>query len=363
MAEAPKFEGWMGLDSSSAEGKMVWQAYEPKKWEETDIDIRITHCGICGSDVHTLRSGWGPTPYPCCVGHEIIGHAVRIGSQASSKGIQIGDRVGVGAQSGSCLQPDCEECSAGLESYCPHMVNTYGGFFPNDAGKSYGGYANYARVPEHFVIRIPDALKSEDAAPMLCAGITTYAPLIHNGAGPGKKVGIVGVGGLGHFGILWAKALGCEKVVAISRTGAKKKDALSMGADEFIATDEDEDWARNNGRSLDLIVCTVSSPKMPLTKYLALLKTRGQFIQVGAPEDKIPSVNAFAFIVKGVKMGGSAIGSPHEIEEMLKLAAEKKVQPWVQTRPMKEANQAVVDMEQGKARYRYTLVNEAHAKL
>lgn len=194
---------------------------------------------------------------------------------------------------------------------------------------------------------------------MLCGGVTVWNPLVKNGAGPGKRVGIVGVGGLGHFGLLWAKALGCDEVVAISRTNAKKEDAQKMGADRFIATEE-EGWAKKNSRSLDLIVCTVSSPNMPLAQYFQLLRTNGQFIQVGAPEDKIPGFSVFALIMKGVKFGGSAIGSPADIASMLKFAAEKNIHPWIQERSMKDANSAVVDMDAGKARYRYVLCNEKH---
>ncbi|KAJ9646522.1 hypothetical protein H2199_002571 [Coniosporium tulheliwenetii] len=355
------FQGWLGKGPDSVEGKMVWEQYEPKTWSESDVDIKITHCGICGSDIHTLRSGWGPTLYPCCVGHEIVGHAVRVGKNVE-KGIKVGDRVGIGAQSSSCLRPECEECAAGMENHCQRMVGTYNGKYP-DGSKSYGGYADYARAPSHFVIKIPDAIPSAEAAPMLCGGVTVYAPLKKNGCGPGKKVGIVGIGGLGHFGLLFAKALGADKVVAISRTGAKKEDAKKMGADDFIATDEDKRWAKTHARSLDLIISTVSSPKMPLMDYLSLLRTNGQFIQVGAPEDPIPAFSAFALIGKGVKIGGSMIGAPHEIDEMLQLAAEKGVKPWIQERPLKEANQAVVDMDAGKARYRICLVNETHAKL
>jgi alcohol dehydrogenase (NADP+) len=192
---------------------------------------------------------------------------------------------------------------------------------------------------------------------MLCGGVTTYSPLVQNGAGPGKKVGIVGIGGLGHFGLLWAKALGCDEIVAISRTSAKKEDAEKMGATGFIATDEDKDWAKHHASSLDLIICTVSSPKMPLQSYLQLLRTKGSFIQVGAPEDPIPAFNAFNLIGKGLKIGGSLIGSPKEINDMFALAVEKKVHPFIVERPMKEANQAVLDMEANKARYRYVLVN------
>ncbi|KAF7191093.1 NADP-dependent alcohol dehydrogenase 6 [Pseudocercospora fuligena] len=351
------FEGWMGLDKSSAEGKMVWQKFpNPKNWEETDIDIEVTHCGICGSDLHTLRSGWGPTPYPVCVGHEIVGKAVRVGSKAE-KGIKVGDRVGVGAQNSACLKPDCEECSAGLEPYCQHGVNTFADKYP-DGSESYGGYSDYHRCPSHFVVKIPDALPSEEAAPMLCGGVTVYSPLKKGGCGPGKKVGIVGVGGLGHFGILFAKALGADKVVGISRRNNKREDVLKLGADEYIATEDDKDWSKKHSRTLDLIICTVSSPNMPLSQYFRLLRTKGEFIQVGAPEDKLPVMNAFAFIGKGIKFGGSAIGSPAEIDEMLKLAADHKIKPWINKYPMKDANKAIVDFEEGKARYRITLVNE-----
>lgn len=242
------------------------------------------------------------------------------------------------------------------------MIGTYNGKY-SDGSKSYGGYADYWRGPSHFVFKIPDAIPSEEAAPMLCGGITTFLPLAKNGAGPGKKIGIVGIGGLGHFGLLFAKALGCDRVVAISRGSEKKADAMKMGADEFIATSEDKDWATHHAQSLDLIVSTVSSPKMPLMEYLQLLRVNGQFIQVGAPEDAIPAFNAFALIAKSVKIGGSAIGSPSEIRHMLDLAAKKGIHPWVQKRSLNDANKTIVDMTAGKARYRYILVNEKHAKL
>lgn len=159
------------------------------------------------------------------------------------------------------------------------------------------------------------------------------------------------------------KALGCDKVVAISRSTSKKADAMKMGADDFIATGEDKDWAKHHSRTLDLIISTVSSPNMPLGEYLELLRTNGQFIQVGAPEDPIPSIRAFALIAKGVKIGGSAIGSPKQIMQMLELSAEKGVHPWIQKRPLNDANKTVVDMADGKARYRYVLVNESHTKM
>ncbi|KAE8386376.1 chaperonin 10-like protein [Aspergillus alliaceus] len=289
-----KFAGWIGLAPETADGKMVWQEFEPKEWEETDIDIKVTHCGICGSDLHTLRSGWGPTKYPCCVGHEIIGIAVRVGSKAVGD-IKVGNRFGV--------------------------VGTYNGIHLH-GGKSYGGYSLYNRTPSNFVIKIPDAIPSADAAPMLCGGVTVYSPLKHNGCGPGKRVGIIGVGGLGHFGVLFTKALGADKVVAISRKASKSADSLQMGADTYIATEDEPDWATKYARSLDLIVCTVSSSKMPMTEYLGLHATNGSLVQAGLPEDGSLFANVRNLILR-VKVDSSFIGSPNEIREMLYLVAEK----------------------------------------
>ncbi|BCR87847.1 NAD(P)-dependent alcohol dehydrogenase [Aspergillus chevalieri] len=353
-----KFEGWMGLDKDSVDGKMVWQEFEPKPWEETDVDIKVECCGICGTDLHTLRSGWKPTMYPCCVGHEIIGVAVRVGSSVTN-GIKIGDRVGVGAQSESCLGRlgDCPDCAMGLEQYCSHkFVGTYNSTYIN-GGKSYGGYALYNRVPAHFAIKIPDSIPPSHAAPMMCGGVTVYSPLKHGGCGPGKRVGIIGVGGLGHFGLLFAKAMGAEQVVAISRKADKAADSLKMGADVYIGTDDEPDWATKYARSLDLIVCTVSSSKMPLNDYIGLLRTDGSLVQVGLPDDGV--LNApIPRLMRRLTVGASLIGSPGEIREMLELVAEKNVKPWIEEIPMKDANRGVVDMEAGKARYRYVLVNE-----
>lgn len=283
---------------------------------------------------------------------------MRVGSKAVGN-LKVGDRVGVGAQSGACLNADgdCKACAEGLPQHCTRMVGTYNSTYAN-GGKSYGGYSLYNRSPSSFVVKIPDAIPSAEAAPMLCGGITTYSPLKQHGCGPGKSVGIIGVGGLGHFGILFAKALGADRVVAISRKANKREDALKLGADAYIATDEDPEWATKNASSLDLIISTVSSSKMPIVQYSQLLRFRGTLVQLGAPEDGALEIPAFALIVKGIKLGGSLIGSPDEIREMLELAATKGVKPWIEERPMKEANQAILDMDKGNARFRYVLVNE-----
>ncbi|KAH6606898.1 zinc-binding dehydrogenase [Trichoderma cornu-damae] len=374
-----KFEGWVALDGSAAQGNMVWQAYDVKPWEETDIDIKISHCGICGTDLHNLRSGWGPTAYPVVVGHEIVGTVVRVGKEAADKsGIKIGDRVGVGAQNDSCQcrkppqtledHSGCEACATGNEVYCPRSVNTYGATYLTPAGgKSMGGYARYHRCPAKFAFKIPDGLPSEHAAPMMCAGLTVFSPLAHfgnRGEGPldqrlrGMSVGVIGLGGLGHFGILFAKALGAERVVAVSRRASKRQDAVALGADEYIATAEEEGWPQRHARSLDLIICSASSSNMPLAEYVGLLKRDGVFCQLGLPDDGQFKIGAWPIASGRRSLTGSFMGSPREIHEMLQLAADKGIKPWVEKLPMSEANRAILDMELGKAKYRYVLVNE-----
>lgn len=358
LPQAPKtFQGWLGKDKSSI-GNLEFGEYEPKPFEETDVDIAITHCGICGSDLHTLRSGWGPTKYPVCVGHEIAGVAVRVGSAITH--IKVGDRVGVGAQSDSCRE--CEECKKGNENYCQrNRIDTYNSTHKT-GHKSYGGYADFSRVPGHFVVKIPDSIPLAVAAPMLCGGVTVYTPLKQYGAGTERKdVGIIGIGGLGHFGLLFAKAMGAN-VTAISHTSSKKADAEKMGATNFIATAEEGSF-KKNASTLDLIIATTNDHKMPLNDYLSLLKPHGVLVLVGAPEEDLPPFNAFALIVRNVHITGSIIGSPSTIREMLDIAASQNVRSWIQEWPMSKVNEASVAFEDGKARYRFVLVNEKHKGL
>ncbi|GJC87604.1 NADP-dependent alcohol dehydrogenase 6 [Colletotrichum liriopes] len=349
------FEGWLGVDKSAAEGNLVWREFEPKPWEETDVDLKVTHSGICGTDLHTLRSGWYEAPYPVCVGHEIVGVAVRVGSEAEGN-IKVGDRVGVGAQADSCLGRfgPCKPCDAGDEPYCGKPVHTYGGFHYN-GGKAMGGYATHHRCPAQFVFKLDERLDSASVAPMLCGGITVYSPLKLNGCGPGKTVGVIGIGGLGHCALLFAKALGAHKVVGISRSGSKREEVLRMGADEHIATSEQLDWAKAYSGSFDMVINTVGTNKVPFGEYLNLVGVDGTFIQVGLPDDGSFEVNPMLLVSRRIKLTGSSIGSRKEVREMLDLAAAKNIKLWVQERPMSEANQGILDFEAGKARYRYVL--------
>jgi len=351
-----KFFGWVGKNKESI-GHLTWEEYQPKPWSEDDVDIQITHCGICASDLHTLRSGWGETDYPQVVGHEIVGKVVKAGKNV--KHLKVGDRVGVGAQSGSCL--NCEFCHERREPYCNGMVGTYNGRYP-DKSKSFGGYADYARVPAHFAIKVPDQVASEIVAPLLCGGVTVYSPLLQLGAGPGKRIGIVGIGGLGHFGLLFAKALGAEPV-AISHSASKKADAEKMGAVQFISVKDEPDFATKYRRTLDGIVVTANNADMPIVDYAKLLKPGSKVILVGVPEAPLPKIEVFPLVANNVSIGGSLIGGTKELQSMLELAVKANVKSWVQVRNLKEVNQALIDMEDGKARYRYVLVNEKHAKI
>lgn len=347
----PSFQGWVGLNPESAFGHLVQQDFEPKAFTDNDIDIKITHSGLDGTDLLILRSGLGPTNYPVIAGHEFVGEVIKVGQNITN--IKIGDRVGIGGQSGSCLRSDCESCENGSEQYCKQIVWTYGGNWPSGE-KTYGGFAKVWRGDARFAIKIPDGLPSNEAASMMCGGITVYAPMKQHDVGPGKRVGIVGIGGLGHFGLLFAKALGVSKIYAISRTDAKKADALSLGATDFIATGEGG-WDSKYANSLDMIINTVSSPEIPLNGYLNLLDTGGVLVQVGATDSDLPGWFPSAIIRKQLKICGSFLGSRAEMRKMLELVAEKKVHPWVEDRPMTEINQALLDFEAGKVRYRIVL--------
>lgn len=237
-------------------------------------------------------------------------------------------------------------------------MGTYGDRYA-DGSVSNGGFADYGRYDSHSVFSIPDGLASESAAVILCAGATVYEPLRENGVLPETRVGVVGIGGLGHLTVMFAKAMGCEYVVAVSRSEAKRADALGLGADVYVATGEEgeKDWAERHAGSLDLIICTVSDPRMPLQEYLGLLRPKGRFCQVGIPEERLPGLDAMALVLNGTSICFSDSASPGNIREMLDLASEKGVRAWTQVRGMEEVNEVLRDMERGEARFRFVLKN------
>ncbi|KIW12846.1 hypothetical protein PV08_08033 [Exophiala spinifera] len=351
MGYPDKFEGFMISDQKKwTEFKK--QEFTPKKFGDHDIDIKIECCGVCGSDVHSINGGWGEVPLPICVGHEIVGHAIKVGDAV--KTVKVGDRVGVGAQISACLE--CQNCKSDNENYCPHMVDTYGA--PYGDVISQGGYASHIRSHEYFTFPIPDEIPSHLAAPMLCAGLTTYSPLVRAGVGPGKKVAIVGLGGLGHFGVIWANALGAE-VTVISHSPSKKEDALKLGAKHFVVNDK-EGWEKPYEFTFDFILNTADmTHTFDISQYLSMCKVNAPFHQVGLPDEALPAIKPQMFMSNGSSIGASHIGNRPECLAMLKLAAEKKLFPMVETIPISEegCKEAVTRVSNNKVRYRFTLTD------
>ncbi|KAJ5364405.1 NADPH-dependent medium chain alcohol dehydrogenase [Penicillium cataractarum] len=345
------FEGFM-VNSHEQWSYFQKQEFKPKPLEDWDVEIAIEACGVCGSDVHTLTGGWGQANLPVCVGHEVVGKVVAIGPEATT--VKIGDRVGVGAQVWACLE--CKICKSGNENYCPHQVDTYNCYYP-DKSMAYGGYASHIRAHEYFVFAIPESLESSLAAPMLCAGITSYSPLSRAKIGPGKTVGVVGIGGLGHFGILFAAALGAE-VYAISHSPNKEADAKILGAKGFICTKGDgwnEPW-RNN---FDFILNTTdATDRFDMAAYFSLLTINGTFHTVGISDKAFPPLRTQDMMGNGCSIAASHIGSRQEVQEMLLLAAKLDIKSWVETIDISEqgCKIAVEKVVTGDVRYRVTLV-------
>lgn len=328
--------------------------YPAKKFGPQDVDVEIEACGVCGSDVHCANGNWGNQKLPLVVGHEVIGKVIRVGEECTT-GIKVGDRVGVGAQVRSCLE--CRRCKEDNEPYCPKFVTTYSQPYPEDGYVSQGGYASHIRLHEHFAIPIPESLEAAYTAPLLCGGGTVYSPLKRYGCGPGKKVGIVGIGGIGHMGILLAKAMGAE-VYAISRSHAKEEAAKKLGADHYIAT-EDEGWELENFDKLDLIVlCASSLTDVDFTKLPKLLTVGGILASISVPAAH-EKLNLSPFELMGYKITESALASRKELIEMLNLVAEKNIKPWVEKLPIgaESVSEAFQRMESGDVRFRFTFTD------
>lgn len=315
-----------------------------------DIQIDILWCGVCHSDLHTVRAEWRGTRYPCVPGHEIIGRVTAHGDTVTT--FAIGDTVGVGCMVGSCQ--DCSACAEGLEQYCENgFVGTYNGLADEAPGHTLGGYAKRIVVDEKFVLRIthPEE-RLAAAAPLLCAGITTWSPLRHWGVGPGKKVGIVGVGGLGHMGIKLAKALGAH-VVAFTTSEDKRADARSLGADEVVVSRNPAEMEERKA-SLDFILNTVSVSH-DLDDYIRLLKRDGTMTLVGAPEHPHPSPKTGQLVMGRRSLAGSLIGGIAETQEMLDFCAERGIVSEVEIIPVESVDEAYDRMVRSDVRYRFVI--------
>ena len=333
-----------------AEAPLTSTTIERRDVGPNDVAIDIKFAGICHSDLHTVSGEWGGVSYPMVPGHEIAGVVTEVGSDVTK--YQVGDHVGVGCFVDSCRE--CEYCLAGEEQYCdnPGMTGTYNGT-GRDGEPTQGGYSGAIVVDENYVLRVPDSIPLDKAAPLLCAGITLYSPLRHWGAGPGKRVAVVGLGGLGHMGVKLAHAMGAE-VAVLSQSLKKMEDGLRLGADEYYATSDPDTFKKLKG-SFDLILNTVSA-NLNMGDYLGLLKLDGTLVELGMPEHPM-EVEPAPLIFGRRRLAGSLIGGIRETQEMLDFCAEHDVAPEIEVIEASYVNEAYQRMLASDVRYRFVIDN------
>jgi alcohol dehydrogenase (NADP+) len=317
---------------------------------ENDVQIDILFCGICHSDLHQVRNEWKevmPTVYPCVPGHEIVGRVTKVGSAVTK--FKKGDLAAVGCMVDS--DGTCPECKAGLEQFCPNVTLTYNLPDKHLGGVTYGGYSDSIVVDQRFVLRVPSNLDLAGAAPLLCAGITTYSPMRHWGVGKGKKVGVVGLGGLGHMGVKIAHALGAH-VVVFTTTPNKKDDALRLGADEVVIS-RDANQMQKHVESFDFILDAVSADH-DINAYIMLLRRDGNITLVGAPEKPL-AIPAFGLIMRRRSLSGSPIGGIAETQEMLDFCGKHNITADVEVIPIQKVNEAYARLLKSEVKYRFSI--------
>src|SRR5919112_1463251 len=333
--------------SPSATEDLFATTIERREVGPNDVLIEIKYAGICHSDIHTVRGDWGPQQYPLVPGHEIAGIVTEVGSEVTRH--KVGDRVGVGCMVNSCKE--CANCLAGEEQYClKGMTGTYGAV-DRDGTITQGGYSTHVVVTEDFVVTIPEGIELDVAAPLLCAGITTFSPLRRRGAGPGKKVAVVGLGGLGHMAVKIAHAMGAE-VTVLSQSLKKQEDGLRLGADHYYATSDAGTFEQLAGR-FDLIINTVSA-SIDLDDYLGLLAVDGTLVNVGAPAEPLP-LHVFTLFGNRRSFAGSGIGSIGETQEMLDFCAEHGIAPETELITADYINEAYERVLTSDVRYRFVI--------
>ena len=330
-----------GLAAHAAGAELLPFRYEPGDLGPRDVEIGISHCGICHSDLHLISNDWGISQYPFIPGHEIIGSITEIGAEVHS--LAVGQRVGLGWQSNSC--GECEWCTRGMENLCLSSEGT--------CVRRHGGYASRVRANARFVFPMPEELTSENAAPLLCGGITVYNPLRSHGVNPSSRVGVVGIGGLGHMAIQFARVFGAE-VTAFSTSAEKETEARSLGAHRFVNTRESRALKEVAG-SLDFVLSTVNADQ-DWGVYIQALRPTGTLCFVGVPPSPL-SLHAFPLIAGMRTVTGSPIGSPHMIREMLDVAARHHVEAITQVFPMAKVNDALAKVKKNKVRYRAVVAN------
>jgi uncharacterized zinc-type alcohol dehydrogenase-like protein len=336
--------------ATSATSQLASTTIRRRDPTEHDVQIEILYCGICHSDLHQVRNEWSgvmPTVYPCVPGHEIVGRITKVGSAVSK--FKPADLAAVGCMVDS--DGTCPECQAGLEQFCPNFTLTYN--FPDKhlGGVTLGGYSDSIVVDQRFVLRVPSNLKLAGAAPLLCAGITTYSPMRHWGVTEGKKVGVVGIGGLGHMGVKFAHALGAQ-VVVFTTSPKKKEDALRLGADEVVISRNVDEMQKHAG-SFDFILDAVSADH-DISAYINLLRRDGNITLVGAPEKPLP-VSAFGLIMGRRSLSGSPIGGIAETQEMLDFCGQHNITADVEVIPIQKVNEAYERLLKSDVKYRFSI--------
>ena len=331
-----------GLAVHAAGAQLVPYRYEPGELKANEVEVRISHCGVCHSDIHLIDNDWGFSRYPFIPGHEIVGEVTAVGSEVRDR--TVGERVGIGWQADSC--GICEWCRQGDEHLCASTQ-------PTCVGRN-GGYADSVRVNSRFAIPVPKVLDSENVAPLLCAGITVYAPIRNHGVQPSSRVGVVGIGGLGHLGLQFAKAFGAE-VTALSTSKDKEAEALKMGADHFVNSRDMGELKKVAG-SFDFLLSTVSADQ-DWQALVNCLRPKGTLCVVGVPPSPI-SIQAFSLLAGQKSVSGSPIGSPRDLHEMLDVAARHGVKAITERFPMAKANEAIAKVKKSKVRYRAVLTNQ-----
>ena len=336
-----------GYAAAHAKAPIAPFSFDRRDPGEHDVLIDILFCGICHSDIHQARDGWGGSIFPMVPGHEIAGVVKQVGSKVTK--YKIGDTVGVGCFVESCRE--CEYCTTGLNQYCERgIVLTYNGR-DYDGAPTFGGYSDKIVVNEDYVLRIPGNLALNAAAPLMCAGITLYSPLKHWKAAPSRKVAIVGLGGLGHMGVKLSHAMGAETTV-LSHSSTKQEDAKRLGADHFFTTADPATFKNLRG-CFDLIINTVSAP-IAWDEYLHLLRVDGSMVNVGVPEQPVP-VSAFPLILGRRSLAGSAIGSMDETQEMLDFCGQHNIVSDIEITPIQKVNEAYERIVKSDVRYRFVI--------
>jgi alcohol dehydrogenase (NADP+) len=337
-----------GYAAQNAQSPLTPFSFERRDLGVNDIQINILFCGVCHSDIHQARDEWGGSRYPMVPGHEIIGNVSAIGSEVS--GFKVGDRVGVGCMVNSCRV--CGDCRDNLEQFCATTAFTYNSYDKATESPTFGGYSAQIVVDQHFVLRVSDSLDPASAAPLLCAGITTYSPLKHWHVSSGDKVGVVGLGGLGHMGVKFAKAMGAY-VVLFTTSSAKVDDAKRLGADEVLMS-TDSDAMQQHRNSFHFILNTVSAPQN-LDSYSELLKRDGTLCLVGVPDQPHPAPAFGQLIFKRRQIAGSLIGGIKETQEMLDFCAKHHIVSDVEIIPIQDINIAYERMLKSDVKYRFVI--------